>query len=66
MESSHLSSSEHSRNAILNDGFFVSKDPLLGVKIEQMDEDAVPFASVDGLIFCKDNVLDNPVSEILC
>lgn len=66
MESSHSSHLEDSRNAILKDGFFTSQDPLLGANIEKMDEDAVPFASARGLNFCKDNVLDYPVSHILC
>jgi hypothetical protein len=66
MESPHPSNLEDSRNAILNDGFFIVQDQLLGGNIKKMDEDAVPFASVNGLHFCKDNVLDNPVSEIPC
>lgn len=57
---------EDSRNAILNDGFFVIQDDLLGANIQKMDDDPIPFASVPGLEFCKANVLDDPVSPISC
>ena len=66
MESPRPSYEERSRDAILNDGFFSAQDEHLGATIQKMEEDAVPFASVPGLQFCKANVLDNPVSEIPC
>ncbi len=56
---------DESRDAILKDGFFIHEDPLLGANIQEMDESSVPFASVPGLEFCWENVLNNPVRSIL-
>lgn len=63
MESSPPFPVEDPRNAILESGFFIAKEPLMGQNIKRMDEDAIPFASADGLHFCKANILDNPVSQ---
>lgn len=57
------SSMELIRKAILENGFYFSKDTTVGERVEKMDEDATPFASASGLQFCKVNVLDNPVSH---
>ncbi|KAK7403723.1 hypothetical protein QQX98_010495 [Neonectria punicea] len=54
------SSVELIRKAILENGFYFSKDTTVGERVEKMDEDATPFASAGGLQFCKVNVLDNP------
>jgi len=54
---------EDIRNAIIENGFFAAKDPVLGQNIKQMDDDEVHFASAGGLQFCKINLLDNPVSR---
>jgi len=63
MESSPPSPVEDPRNAILESGFFIVKEPVMGQNIKRMDEDAIPFAFADGLHFCKANILDNPVSQ---
>ncbi|KAF1993219.1 hypothetical protein P154DRAFT_527922 [Amniculicola lignicola CBS 123094] len=60
MASSQLSSTESTRNSILENGFFFDHDAILGQLIEEMDKDSIPFASAGGLQFCKLNVLDNP------
>lgn len=44
------------------DGFIYSKDAEAGRRVEEMEENAVPFASEAGLQFYKINVLDDPVS----
>jgi hypothetical protein len=62
MASDQTLSVEDIRAKILQDGFYFSKDPTLGLRIEQMDNNATAFASPSGLQFCKDNVLDNVVS----
>jgi len=54
---------ERKRNAILEDGFFFLDDAEVGQNLERMDEESIPLASATGLLFCKANVLDNPVSK---
>lgn len=44
------------------DGFIYNKDAEAGRRVEEMEENAVPFASEAGLQFYKINVLDDPVS----
>ncbi|KAI1358025.1 hypothetical protein F5Y08DRAFT_333444 [Xylaria arbuscula] len=61
MESTAPSPAEDAHSAILEDGFFIVQDPLLGQNIKQMDDAAIHFASIGGLQFCKANILDNPV-----
>lgn len=58
------SSVELIHKAILENGFYFSKDATVGERVEKIDEDATPFASAGSLHFCKANVLDNPVSII--
>jgi hypothetical protein len=53
---------ESIRDNIMRDGFYFSKDPVLGQQVTKMDEDGTPFASASGLQFCQNNVADNPVS----
>lgn len=65
MESSP-STAENPQNAISENGFFVAYDELLGQNLRRMDDDATIYASADGLLFCKANVLDNPVSQRCC
>lgn len=62
MTSTPLLPEKDPQDAISEDGFFIAEDALLGQRIKEMDDDAVPFASERGLLFCKDNVLDHPVS----
>ncbi len=62
MASAELPSVESIHDAILKDGFYFSKDPVLGQQVAKMNEDGTPFASASGLRFCVDNVVDNPVS----
>ncbi|KPM38406.1 hypothetical protein AK830_g8149 [Neonectria ditissima] len=47
-------------DSISKDGFFTNEDAALGQRIQEMDDEAVPFASQRGLQFCKYNVLDHP------
>lgn len=62
MASVGLPSVESIRDTILKDGFYFSKDPVLGQQVAKMNEDGTPFASAGGLKFCVDNVVNNPVS----
>ena len=62
IESSPPSPVKDPRNAILESGFFIAKEPVIGQNIKRIDEDAIPFTSANGLYFCKANILDNPVS----
>src|SRR4051812_24583188 len=57
---------EDPQSAISEIGFFVVHDQLLGQNVRRMDDDATPFASAGGLLFCRANVLDNPVSQSCC
>lgn len=56
-------SSEQKRNAILENGFFFLDDAVVGQSMERMDEEGIPLASAGGFLFCKANVLENPVSK---
>ncbi|KAJ3498351.1 hypothetical protein NLG97_g1188 [Lecanicillium saksenae] len=38
-------------------GFCLGDDPVIGERLEQIDNDETPFASADGLRFCLENVL---------
>lgn len=62
MPSDQMPSVEDIHAKILEDGFYFSQDPALGLRIERMDNNGTVFASPNGLRFCKDNVLDNVVS----
>jgi hypothetical protein len=62
MAATPVNSVENIQSAISKDGFFFAQDPVLGQRIQQMDDDAVPFASAGGLQFCKTTTLDNQVS----
>ncbi|KAH8157311.1 hypothetical protein CIB48_g10932 [Xylaria polymorpha] len=46
MESTASSPAEDAHSAILENGFFIAQDPLLGQNIKQMDDAAIHFASV--------------------
>lgn len=54
--------SSHPRDAILADGYYKEEDATLASCAQRMDDEGVPFASREGLQFCKD-VLDHKVSK---
>ncbi|KAJ9137646.1 hypothetical protein NKR23_g8939 [Pleurostoma richardsiae] len=50
---------EDARRAILEDGFFVVTDPVVGERVREMESLKLPYTSEYGLDFCKTNVLDD-------
>lgn len=64
MDTNQSLSSEEAHKTILDDGFCSVQDPRLGQRIAEMEANATPFASADGLSFCNDNVLKSEVSML--
>ncbi|KAK4107107.1 hypothetical protein N656DRAFT_720756 [Canariomyces notabilis] len=56
---------EDARKSILEDGFFLVRDPQIGERVKEMEGKGFPYASEYGLDFCKVNVLDDRVRTIL-
>ncbi len=54
---------EDVRRSILENGFFLVKDPLIGERVRDMERRDFPYASEYGLDFCKVNVLDDVVGK---
>ena len=50
------------RREIIINGYFCQEDHIIGERLAKMDQDDIPFASAEGLRFCKTAVLDDSVS----
>ncbi|RBA12811.1 hypothetical protein FPRO05_14087 [Fusarium proliferatum] len=59
MASTGLSANEDMQ-ALLQDGFVYVQDPVSGHRVDEMERNAIPFASHRGFEFFKVNVLDQP------
>lgn len=54
---------ENARKSILEDGFFLINDSVVGEHVLEMQQKEFPFSLEYGLDFCKLNVLDNTVGN---
>jgi hypothetical protein len=52
---------DDSRKGIQKHGFHIRRDSSLGANVQKLEDDSVRFASLPGLEFCADNVIDNRV-----
>jgi hypothetical protein len=51
------------RKLFAEDAFYFVEDPVIGERVQEMQRNGFPIESVDGLDFCKQNVLDDRVSR---
>ena len=49
-------------NALQDLGFICEKDPVVGARVAEMREKGISFLSMDGLEFCRLNILNEEVS----
>lgn len=45
------------------DAVYSIEDPVIGERVQEMKRNGFPIESMDGLDFCKQNVLDDRVSK---